>query len=112
MKFNFLKNKKILFIITLLIITFSIIFVNSLSNSNGLLLREGKNKIIFNETNSFNASTLIKLNPGVEVVSYKEGNITFGYINFMGGLGDDFEIRKGVSYEIYSSKNTTLIFPK
>jgi len=112
MKFGFSKKENILFLGVFLILAISIMLVSSLSNSSGISLREGKNRIFFNVTNSFNASTLIKLNPEIEVVSYKEGNFTFGYVNFMNGLGDDFEIMNGVSYEIYSSENSTLILPR
>lgn len=112
MKFNFLKKKNILFLGIFLILSISIVFVSSLSNSNRISLKEGKNIVIFNATNSFNVSILVKLNPQIEVVSYKEENVSFGYVNFLGGLGDNFEIMNGMSYEIYSSKNSTLILPE
>jgi len=112
MKFGFSKKKNILFLGVFLTLAISIMLVSSLSSSSGILVREGKNRVVFNVTNSFNASTLVKLNPEVEVVSYKEGNVTFGYVNFMKGIGDDFEIMNGMSYEIYSSENSTLILPQ
>jgi len=112
MKFVFSKKKNLLFLGIFLILAISIMLVSSLSNSNGIPLKEGKNEVVLNITNSFNASTLVKLNPEVEVVSYTEGNVTFGYVNFIGGLGDDFEIMNEMPYEIYSSKNSTLILPE
>lgn len=112
MKFNLLRKNWVLFLGVFLVLAVSVVFVSSLSNSSGISLNGGKNLVVFNVTTSFNASTLVKLNPEVEVVSYKEGNVTFGYVNFMNGLGDDFEVMNGIPYEIFSSENSTLILPE
>ncbi len=95
----------------MLLVGISIIAVSSLPNSSGIYLYKGDNNLSFNITGGFNVSTFIELNPGIEVISYKSGNQTVGYVNFMKGLGKDFEIESGINYEIYSSKNLTLIFP-
>jgi hypothetical protein len=89
----------------------SIFVVSSMSNTSNINLVSGRNIFSFNVSNQFNVSILTQLNPEIQVVSYQKGNETVGYVNFFNGLGKDFEIENGVDYEIYSSKNATLVLP-
>lgn len=94
-----------------LVFLFSVLFVNSVQPSSGIDLSEGWNNLTLNFSSSFNASSLMKLNPEIEVVFYNGENGTIGYANIFGGIGKDFNIEKGVRYGVYSSKNATLILP-
>ena len=77
----------------------------------GVKVTEGKNIVSFNISSPFRVSSLVELNPEIEVVSYQASEGTEGFVNLFGGIGKDFEIQSGVDYEIYSSQNTTLILP-
>lgn len=109
---NLFHGKKAIIVFSFaLLFAFSFFLVSSLPNAGSIKVIAGNNNLSFNSTNQFNVSMLIKLNPEIEVVSYNTSNGTIGYVNFAGGLGQDFEIGNGISYEIYSSKNSTLILP-
>ena len=86
-------------------------FVNPASGSSGINISQGNNNLTFNTTMPFNVSSLVKLNPQIEVVSYYNGTKTLGYVNAFGGIGVNFQIENGTVYEIFSSGNTTLILP-
>ncbi len=103
-----MKANKILILIFVLILFISII---SSYGSSGIFLGEGKNKISFNLTEPFYVNTFVKLNPDIEAVSFFEGNKTIGYINFAGGIGENFVIKQGVNYEIFMREDATIIFP-
>ena len=86
-------------------------FVNSASGISGINISHGNNNLTFNTTMPFNVSSLVKLNPQIEVVSYYNGTNTLGYVNAFGGIGANFQIENGTMYEVFSSENTTLILP-
>ncbi len=86
-------------------------FVNPASGSSGINILQGNNNLTFNTTVPFNVSSLVKLNPQIEVVSYYNGTNTLGYVNAFGGIGVNFQIENGTIYEVFSSENTTLILP-
>jgi len=98
-------------LICFLILVLSIFFVKSIDNDSENLLVKGKNYISFSGIDPLYVSDLIKLNPGIEVVSYGEGEDTFGYVNVFGGIGKNFIIRDLQEYEIISKEDTALIFP-
>jgi hypothetical protein len=107
------RNKKILPLIFLasLFLFIAISKIVSVSDNTGTALIAGDNNVSFNVTSSFYAGDLIKLNPSIEAVSYRESNRTIGYVNAFGGIGSNFEIENGINYEIFVSENTTLVIP-
>ena len=97
---------KILTISILVLITSSSVFTLPAVN-----LTKGKNVLILNVSSPFYVKTLVKLNPKIDVISYKEGNKTIGYVNVFGGIGENFIIQKNREYEIIVKENTTLVLP-
>ena len=81
---------------------------SSPTQSGNVSLIRGPNNISFNLTSQMNVSSLVKLYPEIETVSYSEGSKTTGYVNVFGGVGKNFQINNSVEYQIYSSKNITL----
>ena len=69
-----------------------------------------KNYVELNVSNGFYAETLIKLNPDIEAISYKEDNETIGYANVFGGVGKNFVVESR-TYEIIVKENINLILP-
>jgi hypothetical protein len=107
------RNKgKINLCISLFILIISLVSVYSYQEST-ISLNEGKNNITFNVSDSdgFYVKELAKLNPDIEVVSYKEENLTHGYVNIFRGIGENFQIKGGVEYEIITRKESHLILP-
>ena len=88
-------------------------FISIISSygSSGILLEKGKNEVSFNFTEPFYVETLVKLNSNIEAISFFEENKTIGYVNFAGGIGENFVINSGVNYEIFMRENATIIFP-
>ena len=83
---------------------------STFSEEEGIQLKKGKNFVELNITEPFYVSSLVKLNPDIEVVSYKEGNESIGYVNVFGGIGRDFVVDEGV-YEIVVKKDIVLVIP-
>jgi hypothetical protein len=73
-------------------------------------LQKGKNLIYINLSEPVYAETIVKLNPEIEVISYTEGNQTFGYVNVFQGIGENFAVEER-EYEIIVSKDTGLVLP-
>ncbi len=106
-----MKNK------VLLVLVFIIIFIivlltmaKSLQEFSSMELIKGSNQIEFNINKPFHVDTLVKLNPEIEAVSYEDEKNSFGYVNIHEGIGRNFII-ENKSYEIFVSKNITLILP-
>jgi hypothetical protein len=77
---------------------------------NPVYLDKGKNEI--SVPFEMLASDLILLNPEIETISYFDENLgrRIGYINAFGGLGSNFYLVPGKSYEISVRKETNLRF--
>lgn len=103
-----MRVNKFLFVFLFFVLFISIV---SPSESSGISLSKGKNTVSFNMSEFFYVKTLVKLNPEIEVVSFVENNKTVGYINFIGGIGDNFVVRDNVDYEIIMKDNATIILP-
>lgn len=106
-----MKNKKIFFGIFAIILVLAVFVTISSESIYSIKLSEGKNDVVLNISEPFYVETLIKLNPDIEVVSYKEENKTIGYVNVFGGIGKNFIIESGKEYEIIVSKDINLIIP-
>lgn len=108
---NFSYSKLFLFGILVLISITSLLLAGSALHNKEVPIFEGENILSFNISSHFYVKTLVELNPNIEVVSYRDINETKGYANVFGGVGKNFYIENNTMYEIYSSKNTTLILP-
>lgn len=106
------KKFKRIFIIAFIVFLFLILSFIIISSQNifSADLVKGKNYIQLNVTEPFYVETLVKLNPTIEVISYKEGNETIGYVNVFNGVGKNFIIENR-EYEIVVKENTNLIIP-
>lgn len=111
-KINLDKNqiKKLIFSAIFIIIFISFIEVYSYEDSS-MILKKGKNNVIFNLTNPIQVKSLVELNPKIEVISFKENNRTIGYVNIFNGIGENFEIKGGMEYEIITKDDSHLIVP-
>lgn len=101
-------RKFILFLVLFASVPF--LYSVSVGDYDSTTLLEGKNEVFLNLSSPHYVSTLVKLNPSLEAVSYREGNTTLGYINVFGGIGEDFVLYPR-TYELISSSNTTLLLP-
>ncbi|MGD9276123.1 MAG: hypothetical protein PVJ67_03035 [Candidatus Pacearchaeota archaeon] len=98
------------FIFGLFVFVFLIALVYPLTSS-GIFLEKGKNIFLLNSSQNFYVADLVKLNPEIEAVSFYENNESKGYVNFLGGVGENFAIKDGVNYEIFMRENATIILP-
>lgn len=103
-------KKKHFITITIALILFSLILISS-QDIYSADLKKGKNTLYINISQPIYAKTLIKLNPCIEVISFKENNQTIGYINIYNGLGENFVVEQR-EYEVIVSKDTNLILPE
>ncbi len=101
-------KKRVVFLV--IVFVFCIFMGRSISLDDSYELVKGKNFVNFENVNPFYVSDLVKLNPGIEVVSYSLDNFTFGYVNLFEGLGKNFVVKEGV-YEIVVREDTTLVVP-
>jgi len=70
-----------------------------------------KGKNLFSVENPISAKELAMLNPEIETISLKENDTigyVNGYVNVFGGIGKNFILEPGKTYEIVSEKNLTL----
>lgn len=106
-----MRNKLFFGFIFIALVIFLVIGVSSVENSN-LSVTKGKNNVSFEKGQEFFVSTLINLNPNIESVSYidSEGK-SHGYVNFAGGMGENFMIDSSKNYEIVSKENVNLELP-
>jgi len=93
-----------------IILIFCVVLVSAIDSDN-MVLNGGKNVIVFGNKNPMYVSDLIRLNPEIEVVSFKEGTETLGYVNFLGGVGEDFIVYGDSEYEVIVNKNISLVLP-
>lgn len=92
------------------LVLFSLILISS-EDPRSIDIKKGKNNVSFNFSEPVFASSLIQLNPDIEAISYKEGNVTIGYVNVFKGIGENFFIYNR-EYEIIASKDISLVLPK
>ena len=104
-----MKIKTFLLVIVAILLL-SIILISS-QNIFSADLKKGRNTLIINLTSPIYAETLVKLNPEIQTISYRENNQTTGYVNFYGGIGENFIIESR-EYEIVVSKDINLILPE
>ena len=106
-----MKKGILLGIILLLFIVAIFVLDISLAENEGneIKLFKGKNYLDINK--SLLASELIALNPDIEYVSFFDSflNKSIGYVNYFGGIGENFFIEPGNEYEISVDKDTVLI---
>jgi hypothetical protein len=103
------KKEMLFFAILILIFYVSLVETNQ---QDYLSLKKGKNYVAFNNTQDFYVNHLVDFNPEIEVVSYKEDNYSKGYVNSLGGLGENFLIKKDIEYEIILKEDKRLILPQ
>ena len=106
-----MKNKNYLILVfgIFLIYIFTILAVSSTDDSSIKLLK-GKNNMFLN-TNQIYVKDLVRINPDIEVISYKENNRSIGYVNLFDGIGDNFLINRSIEYEIIVRQDTNLVLP-
>ena len=73
----------------------------SLQEPSSIELIKGSNQIEFNISEPFYVTTLIKLNPKIETVSYEDEKNSVGYVNVHEGIGKNF---------IIENKSCSLLF--
>lgn len=110
-------KKGIVFAAVLVIALFSVSFFGSVfavedvgePDSSGLVI--GKNFIEVDQPVA--ASDLVFLNPGIRSVSYYDdvNERTVGYVNVFGGIGEEFILFPGTSYEVAISEEIELVVP-
>ncbi|OGJ21277.1 hypothetical protein A3K73_05480 [Candidatus Pacearchaeota archaeon RBG_13_36_9] len=88
---------------------FSFMIISS-KDTFSVSLAEGKNQIRINLSEPVYAETLIKMNPGIEAISFTEENRTVGYVNVFQGVGKNFAVTDR-EYEIIASKSMDLVLP-
>lgn len=81
------------------------------ATSSGVSLHPGKNVVVFSDVRPFYVADLVQLNPSIEAVSYEGPEGRFGYVHVFSGVGTNFVLRGGASYEIIVSEETSLVLP-
>lgn len=101
---------KIIFLSAFVIfVLFSIMLISS-QDIFSKELKQGKNFVVINLSEPIYVETLVNINPDIEAVSYFENNQTIGYVNVLGGIGENFVI-ENKEYEIIVSKDVNLVLP-
>lgn len=78
-------------------------------SGNGVTLSDGKN--IINMSANFSpiyVGDLVKLYPEITTVTYNDGKQEMGYVNALGGVGDNFTVYPNNVYEITVTGEVTL----
>ncbi len=77
-------------------------------NTSNYTLIAGKNMITFDKV--MFVRELVNLNPEIQAVSYYDTGLdsTLGFVNAFGGVGKNFLIAPGRTYEVIVLSNTTL----
>ncbi len=88
-----------------------LISVTFSAEPSGANLVKGKNLVSFNTSEFFYVKTFVNMNPDIEVVSFSDGENTIGYVNFLGGIGENFIMGGGMDYEIIMKENATINLP-
>jgi hypothetical protein len=102
-------KRLLIFIVLLIILVLGGSIIRAqLPAQNSLELSAGKQDIVFNE--SFYARTFIQQHPDVEYISYYDEFLqrSVTYVNVFGGIGQNFVIIPGRSYEISVRTDTTI----
>jgi hypothetical protein len=75
----------------------------------GIKITEGKN--IVNISYNFSpiyVKDLIKIYPEITTITFNDGNQEIGYVNVLGGIGENFIISENNIYEITTRKEVNL----
>ncbi len=105
-------DRKIIFASAVLIISLALAAISPAQATKPveISLSEGKNNLTVEEfIFPKYVSDLVKENPWIESVTLKENGRSYGYINIFGGIGRNFLIEYGKTYEIFSSQNKTMV---
>lgn len=102
-------KKILLFVLAIILLTFTISSPIQADNGVDIHLEFGKNEV---QISSYvYASELIEWNPDIEYISYYDEflNRKIAYVNVFGGIGDNFLTGPNQVYEVSVKKNTGLI---
>ena len=97
-----MSKKQVILIITAIVLI-AIIVKATLAEENistGIFLKKGKNYVELNFTSY--AKNLVVHNSNIEYISYNDKFLgkSYGYVNVFGGIGSNFAIIPGETYEI------------
>ncbi len=104
------KRRAILAIVAIILI--AIILKATLAEeyvSTGIFLKKGKNNVELNFSSY--AKNLVAYNPSIEYISYTDKFLgkNYGYVNVFGGIGRNFPINPGETYEISVKEDAELL---
>jgi len=72
-------------------------------------LLEGKNNITISENfEPIYVKDFLKKYPEIEVISFTRNGESIGFINFMGGIGENFIIKPNQEYEFITKQETQI----
>jgi hypothetical protein len=75
----------------------------------GIKLSEGKNLInLSSEFSPLYAEDLVKIYPDITTITYKVGDEEIGYVNVLGGVGENFVVYSHQIYEITVKREVIL----
>jgi hypothetical protein len=75
----------------------------------GIRLSEGKNSVNLSyEFNPIYVKDLVKIYPDITTITYNNGEQEVGYVNVLGGVGENFVISPDNIYEITTKEEVTL----
>ena len=99
-----MKRRLILLFFALFIL--GIYFVSS---AEIIKISKGENRLNWSSDRETTAKELIIAYPDLEVISYYENNVSHGFVNTLGGIGEDFRLISGREYEIISKEEVLII---
>jgi hypothetical protein len=101
--------KKFIF---LLILMFAVLLLKVFSEeATSMEVPTGTGLILLNSTCSFYSDQFIRLNPCVQAISYSENGESIGYVNVFGGIGKNFIVMEGKSYNVSVGENCSFMLP-
>lgn len=72
-------------------------------------LLPGKNLVTLKESGfGISAKSLVEAYPALQMVAFDDGIHTLAYINLFGGIGTDFILYPGKTYELYTTTQLNL----
>jgi hypothetical protein len=97
----------ILIILLTLVGLTSIVIASDMSNETKLIT--GKNNITtFESFKPIYVKDFVKKYPNIIAISYREEQFSKDYLNYLGGLGDNFILMPNKQYEIITSKDISI----
>ena len=115
-----MTQAKIVLCLIVCILSFSMIFAVGNNNDNGNddtqnntqennMLYAGKNNVTTSEAfRPIYVQDFMRQYPDIEVISYKDGEDTKGFVNVFGGIGENFIMRENRQYEFIVTQNITM----